>query len=368
MIYLITFLFTFNVTNLYAQAIDINFKFEKSVFDSENNFNTVSSTDIWTGAEITISRTNNSEQVFDTLTSSIIITRGSDGLLYNSATEDAANQQSPEGMLWYEGVLENFNEDELKNLNYVSLREVTNQRMKDVAGKSFIVSLPEDDIFFELTFNDWQTRHQGAGYSYTRTSPSIVVKPNKISLISPDSSATDVELVPTFVWVSDSLASHYQFELTNLSDSSMIDTLVAYLSYTSGIQLTNSTTYTWRIRGLVKDQNLYGEWSSRWIFTTESTSSSTEDEFIPNQFTLVQNYPNPFNPSTQIQYALPEATQVTLEVFNSVGQKVMDLVNRQQSAGYHTTTFDASGLSSGVYLYKLTTPSFTKTKKMLLIK
>ena len=368
MIYLITFLFTFNVTNLYAQAIDINFKFEKSVFDSENNFNTVSSTDIWTGAEITISRTNNSEQVFDTLTSSIIITRGSDGLLYNSATEDAANQQSPEGMLWYEGVLENFNEDELKNLNYVSLREVTNQRMKDVAGKSFIVSLPEDDIFFELTFNDWQTRHQGAGYSYTRTSPSIVVKPNKISLISPDSSATDVELVPTFVWVSDSLASHYQFELTNLSDSSMIDTLVDYLSYTSGIQLTNSTTYTWRIRGLVKDQNLYGEWSSRWIFTTESTSSSTEDEFIPNQFTLVQNYPNPFNPSTQIQYALPEATQVTLEVFNSVGQKVMDLVNRQQSAGYHTTTFDASGLSSGVYLYKLTTPSFTKTKKMLLIK
>jgi len=59
---------------------------------------------------------------------------------------------------------------------------------------------------------------------------------------------------------------------------------------------------------------------------------------------------------------------VTLEVFTSVGQKVMELVNGQQSAGYHTATFDASGLSSGVYLYKLTTPSFTQTKKMLLIK
>ena len=368
MIYLITFLFTFNVTNLYAQAIDINFEFEKSVFDSENNFSMVSSTDIWTGAEITISRTNNSEQVFDTLTSSIIITRGSDGLLYNPVVEDGANQQSPEGLLWYEGVLKSFTEDELQNLNFVSLREVTNQRMRDVAGKSFIVSLPEDDIFFELTFNDWQTRHQGAGYSYTRTSPSIVVKPNKISLINPDSLATNIELIPTFVWVSDSHASHYQFELINLSDSTMIDTLVAYLSYTSGIQLTNSITYSWRVRGIDKDQNLFGEWSAWWIFTTESTSSSTEDEFIPNQFTLVQNYPNPFNPSTQIQYALPVATQVTLEVFNNVGQKVMDLVNRQQSAGYHTATFDASGLSSGVYLYKLTTPSFTETKKMLLIK
>ena len=70
----------------------------------------------------------------------------------------------------------------------------------------------------------------------------------------------------------------------------------------------------------------------------------------------------------QIQYVLPEASLVTLEVLNSVGQKVMELVNGQQSAGYHTATFDASGLSSGVYLYKLTTPSFTQTKKMLLIK
>ncbi len=101
---------------------------------------------------------------------------------------------------------------------------------------------------------------------------------------------------------------------------------------------------------------------SSWLTSNEGVQNK------PTEFELLQNYPNPFNPSTQIQYALPEATQVTLEVFNSVGQKVMDLVNGQKSAGYHTATFDASGLSSGVYLYKLTTPSFTQTKKMLLVK
>jgi hypothetical protein len=104
------------------------------------------------------------------------------------------------------------------------------------------------------------------------------------------------------------------------------------------------------------------------IVVNSSTVNNESEEIIPNKFSLGQNYPNPFNPSTHIQYALPESAQVTLEVFNSVGQKVMELVNGQKSAGYHTATFDASGLSSGVYLYKLTTPSFSQTNKMLLIK
>lgn len=101
---------------------------------------------------------------------------------------------------------------------------------------------------------------------------------------------------------------------------------------------------------------------SGWLTTNEALVNK------PKSFELNQNYPNPFNPSTSIEYAIPFDAHITLEVFNALGQKVMELVNGRKSAGYYSETFDASGLSSGVYLYKLTAPSFTQTKKMLLIK
>jgi hypothetical protein len=89
---------------------------------------------------------------------------------------------------------------------------------------------------------------------------------------------------------------------------------------------------------------------------------------VPVEFALAQNYPNPFNPSTTIAYALEKPGQVTLTVYSLTGQEVVTLVNEVQNAGEHTVQFNASDLSSGVYLYKIQTASNTFTRKMTLLR
>ncbi len=89
---------------------------------------------------------------------------------------------------------------------------------------------------------------------------------------------------------------------------------------------------------------------------------------VPAAFSLEQNYPNPFNPSTTIRYGLPRRSHVTLTVFNTLGQQVATLVQGEQEGGFHEAVFDASGLSSGVYLYRLQPGSTMLTHKMLFIR
>ncbi|MBU1114913.1 MAG: T9SS type A sorting domain-containing protein, partial [Bacteroidetes bacterium] len=101
--------------------------------------------------------------------------------------------------------------------------------------------------------------------------------------------------------------------------------------------------------------------------TANTDSTSTELPAI-NEYALNSNYPNPFNPTTQISYQLPENSFVNLVVYNSLGQKVAELVNQNQSSGKYTVKFNAANLPSGVYIYKLQTDNFSDVKKMLLTK
>ena len=93
-----------------------------------------------------------------------------------------------------------------------------------------------------------------------------------------------------------------------------------------------------------------------------------DNEPLPTKFELSQNYPNPFNPTTVINYSLKNQSNVTLKVYNLVGQEVATLVNTNQAAGSYHVTFDASNLTSGVYFYTLKAGNFVVTKKMMLLK
>jgi len=105
------------------------------------------------------------------------------------------------------------------------------------------------------------------------------------------------------------------------------------------------------------------------VVRVEATSSEEEIHAEnPGEFYLEQNYPNPFNPVTQITFSIPEASQVTLDVFNIQGQLITNLVDENISAGMHQVSFDGSNLSSGMYLYRIQSNGQVKSRTMLLIK
>ncbi len=103
-----------------------------------------------------------------------------------------------------------------------------------------------------------------------------------------------------------------------------------------------------------------------WIIKGEAPAGVEQDASIT--FRLAQNYPNPFNPTTQIEYSLPAAQNVKLQIFNSRGEQISTLVNRYQSAGTHRIQFNADNLPSGQYFYQLKTEKHNSTRRMLLLK
>jgi photosystem II stability/assembly factor-like uncharacterized protein len=98
------------------------------------------------------------------------------------------------------------------------------------------------------------------------------------------------------------------------------------------------------------------------------TDAADIEPHIVRTYELSQNFPNPFNPSTTIRYGLPQRSQVTLTVFNTLGQQVAVLQNGEQEAGYHEVRLDGSGLSSGVYFYRMQAGSFVQTRKFILLR
>ncbi len=102
--------------------------------------------------------------------------------------------------------------------------------------------------------------------------------------------------------------------------------------------------------------------------TFEYSDAIEVDLSSPGKYELSQNFPNPFNPTTTIQFSVPEAGLVKLTVYNVIGEKVAELVNKNMEAGYHNVQFNAGNLNSGIYIYKIEANNFTKIRKMMLLK
>jgi hypothetical protein len=110
--------------------------------------------------------------------------------------------------------------------------------------------------------------------------------------------------------------------------------------------------------------------SSRVTWSSYQTGLGVSDGLreVPMNVYLYQNYPNPFNPSTTIKFELPKSSEVKLSVYDLLGREVSALVNERKTPGSYEVMFDASGLSSGVYLYRLTSGSLVEARKLLLLK
>jgi len=127
-------------------------------------------------------------------------------------------------------------------------------------------------------------------------------------------------------------------------------------SYTFSDNNLQSGTYSYRLKQIDLDG------------TFEYSEEIEIEIALPSVFSLEQNYPNPFNPSTRIVYSIPEAGNVKLSVYNTVGEEVDVLINGFSQAGTFNITFNASALSAGVYLYKLQSGNSVQTRKMVLLR
>jgi hypothetical protein len=158
-------------------------------------------------------------------------------------------------------------------------------------------------------------------------------------------------------WIDVAADSFFTFKITDT-------TLTQTSKIISGLIV--GQKYFWRTRA--HNAIGWGPFSQVWTITISSTVGVEEERGVPEKFALNQNYPNPFNPSTQIEFAVPQESRVTVEVYTMLGEKVATVVDEVMPVGYHTARFDASQLASGLYLYRMTSGQFTMTRKMMLVR
>lgn len=198
-------------------------------------------------------------------------------------------------------------------------------------------------------------------------SSASAVSPLPVELISftANLNGSNVELR----WVTATEVNNFGFSVETCHDKSQLWETVGFIpgsgnsnspkeySFTDHLKLNLDHTLFYRLKQI--DNNGKFEYS-------KVLEISTHIQLLT--FKLQQNHPNPFNPSTIITYSIPASSYVIVEVYNVLGKLITTLVNKNQDPGSYKVSFDARGLSNGIYYYRIKAGTFTETKKMLLLK
>ncbi|MBU1100424.1 MAG: T9SS type A sorting domain-containing protein [Bacteroidetes bacterium] len=173
---------------------------------------------------------------------------------------------------------------------------------------------------------------------------------------------------PTLSWYIPTEAEELIYEVEIAHESNFAD--ASHKEVQSQSEVMNNLspgTYYWRVRSKSIGGN-YSAYSTPENFTINSVTSAQNENQLPVEYELKQNYPNPFNPATVIEFSVPNAGFYSLNVYNIIGEKVATVIENNFNAGNFQVTFNASRLSSGIYIYQLRGNNILLTKKMLLMK
>jgi len=176
-------------------------------------------------------------------------------------------------------------------------------------------------------------------------------------------------------WQTATEVNNYGFEIERASTSSANSSVTEWekIGFVEGHGNSNSPkNYTFTDNLLNLNLSLNLKYRLKQIDTDGQFKYSDVVEIelseLVKEYKFEQNYPNPFNPSTEISFSIPQAGNVKLTIFNSIGQEVTTLINKQMEQGNYKVKFDASKLTSGIYFYKLESGNFVSVKKMMLMK
>ncbi len=271
----------------------------------------------------------------------------------------------------------------------------------------YVIQLAQDDLFSNVDYSDtteiginsteteslldesiyfWRVKtvdDEGLESDWSETQTFIINQqldpPTAFELQNPINGVDTLTVNPNFSWTSSSDTDlfdqvYYRYRLSedSLFNNLLVDEILANDTTLILLEPLSIGEYFWKVVAIDTDSLFtYGSNSNDDPFKFTIVEKVTSELFqeLPIDYSLSQNYPNPFNPSTTLQFGLPEASQVRLEVFNLLGQKVATLLeNDLKQAGWHSIQFDAMNLSSGVYIYRIRAGEFVQTKRMMLIK